>query len=478
MTYAPPGTVAPAEVLTPAQRSARLKSRILAADFVCGAIGVIAAAELWSRTNAGLDQQRVILTGAILALPIFLAHAGLYRSRLITRRASELKRLCEAVALWFVAIVVVGYVAGVPAARGLLMLTAFATFAVLTVEREVVRRIFAHLRRREMIARRAIVIGDDASALDGANNLEIDASGYSVVGLVLTRPGTLPVTLGGRRVLGAIERIFDLVETEDVDTVLIVDGCLDSYVATRLVRQLADLGLHVEVSIAVRDIADTRLAVAERGRYAVAHVMPPIRTGWRMVAKRTFDVVAAAAALTALAPFLLVAAAVIKLDSRGPVLFRQRRVGRDGAEFSMLKLRTMVPDAEARRDELVAANEADGPLFKIENDPRVTRVGRLLRKTSIDELPQLINIIRGDMSLVGPRPALPSEVAGWTPDLFHRLRVRPGLTGLWQIKGRDGTDFESYERYDLYYTDNWSLARDLSIIVRTVPAVIGQRGAR
>jgi lipopolysaccharide/colanic/teichoic acid biosynthesis glycosyltransferase len=177
------------------------------------------------------------------------------------------------------------------------------------------------------------------------------------------------------------------------------------------------------------------------------------------------------------APFLALIAIAIKLDSRGPVFFRQQRVGRNGEQFAMLKLRTMVTNAEALKAELASLNEAAGPLFKMRNDPRITRVGRLLRKTSLDEIPQLWNVVRGEMSLVGPRPALPEEVSAWTADLHHRLRVRPGLTGLWQISGRSDASFESYEHLDLYYTDNWSLARDLWIIARTIPAVIAQRGA-
>jgi lipopolysaccharide/colanic/teichoic acid biosynthesis glycosyltransferase len=160
------------------------------------------------------------------------------------------------------------------------------------------------------------------------------------------------------------------------------------------------------------------------------------------------------------------------------VFFRQKRVGRNGEPFGMMKLRTMVTNADALKAELASRNEAAGPLFKMRDDPRVTRVGRLLRKTSLDELPQLWNVVRGDMSLVGPRPAIPDEVSAWTPDLHHRLRVRPGLTGLWQISGRSDATFESYEHLDLYYTDNWSLARDLWIIARTIPAVLAQRGAR
>jgi len=174
---------------------------------------------------------------------------------------------------------------------------------------------------------------------------------------------------------------------------------------------------------------------------------------------------------------LLVSAIAIKLDGAGPVIFRQQRVGRDGNPFQLLKLRTMVIDAEARLDEVATLNNADGALFKIWADPRVTRVGRFLRRTSVDELPQLINVLRGEMSMVGPRPALLKEQQMWDPGFHNRLRVAPGITGMWQVSGRSNSSFEDYQRLDLYYVDNWSLLTDLAILFQTVPAVLFGRGA-
>ena len=177
------------------------------------------------------------------------------------------------------------------------------------------------------------------------------------------------------------------------------------------------------------------------------------------------------------APILLAAMIAIRLDSRGPVFFEQVRVGRHGETFRLVKLRTMVADAEERKADLTHLNEADGALFKIKEDPRITRVGHLLRKLSIDELPQLFNVLQGTMSMVGPRPALPDEVAKWDDEVVERLRVLPGLTGMWQVWGRSDTSFETYKRLDLYYVDNWSLAHDLRICLRTVGVVVTGRGA-
>ena len=190
--------------------------------------------------------------------------------------------------------------------------------------------------------------------------------------------------------------------------------------------------------------------------------------GWSAVAKRTVDVVVATLSLLLVLPVILLAALAIKLQDGGPVLFRQQRVGRDGKRFMMYKLRTMVPDAEHQLPRLRPHNHRDGPLFKLTNDPRVTSVGRFLRATSIDELPQLVAVLRGTMSMVGPRPALPEEVAQFDESLLGRLTVPPGLTGLWQVEARDDPSFESYRRFDLCYIENWSLRLDFAIMASTV----------
>ena len=193
-------------------------------------------------------------------------------------------------------------------------------------------------------------------------------------------------------------------------------------------------------------------------------------------AKRALDVTCGAAALLVALPLLALVSVAIKLDSRGPVLFKQVRVGRGGRPFLMLKLRTMCADAEGRRLALQNQNERSGPVFKMRADPRITRLGRLLRKYSVDELPQLINVVRGDMSLVGPRPALPSEVSQYEAWQCRRLHVKPGLTGLWQVNGRNAVDFEEWIRLDLEYVRRSSLGLDLLILAKTVPAVLKGTG--
>lgn len=217
--------------------------------------------------------------------------------------------------------------------------------------------------------------------------------------------------------------------------------------------------------------APTRVAgIGSASAIIAAH--PPRRT-----AKRVFDIVASSVGLALLAPILVAVAALVKLDSRGPALFRQTRIGLNGEGFSILKFRTMEQDAESRVADLQAFNEGAGPLFKMKADPRVTRVGRVLRKLSIDELPQLVNVLRGDMSLVGPRPGLPTEVAAYEPHAHRRLLVLPGITGLWQVSGRSDLSWEAGLELDLDYVDDCSFGRDLVILARTIPRVLGSSGA-
>lgn len=213
-------------------------------------------------------------------------------------------------------------------------------------------------------------------------------------------------------------------------------------------------------------------------RERILDVTPaPSRTAYLRWGKRVLDVAAATVGLLVLAPVLFAIALAIKLDTPGPVLYRSRRVGEGGRVFSFLKFRSMVRNAEMLRDELIHLNEVDGPVFKISRDPRITRVGAFLRRTSLDELPQLWNVLGGDMSIVGPRPPIPEEVRQYQPWQMRRLSVPPGLTCLWQIRGRSHVGFDEWMRLDLEYIERRSLILDLSILLRTVPAVLSGKGA-
>jgi exopolysaccharide biosynthesis polyprenyl glycosylphosphotransferase len=225
------------------------------------------------------------------------------------------------------------------------------------------------------------------------------------------------------------------------------------------------------------DIAGPRVHFAHVAGLPLVHVQEPQVSEAMGLAKRTFDLVVTSALLLFGALPMAVVALVIKLQDGGPVFYRQRRVGIHGTEFDMLKFRSMVVGADRIRADLEHANEVDGVLFKIRDDPRVTRFGRFIRKFSIDEMPQLLNVLRGEMSLIGPRPPLPAEVEQYDADVHRRLLVRPGMTGLWQVSGRSDLSWKESVRLDLYYVDNWSLTSDLVILLKTVRAVLFSTGA-
>ncbi len=231
------------------------------------------------------------------------------------------------------------------------------------------------------------------------------------------------------------------------------------------------------VAPSVSDVSSERVRVRPVGGLPLIHIDPPRVTDAARWGKRLFDIVGASLMLLVLAPAFLLSAAAVKLHDRGPVLFRQTRVGRNGERFACLKFRTMVVDAEGLLAQLHAFTGYSKGLFKMHDDPRITKPGRLLRRFSIDELPQLVNVLRGEMSLVGPRPPLPLEAEKYDDRDARRLRVRPGLTGLWQVSGRSDLSWDEAIRLDLYYVDNWSALQDLSILTKTVSAVLRPSGA-
>jgi len=322
---------------------------------------------------------------------------------------------------------------------------------------------------------RLLLVGD--AALDLATRPDRTVVGH--VGNRAADPVVVDLRRGAERLatLGTVEDTVKVARTTRAGTVVVSAADLGPDRTAELVHALGRDGRHVEVLTGVHGVDPHRLTAGTGPAGAVLTVAPVGRFTWREPVKRTTDVVLATLLLMICAPLLGLAVLAVRVADGPGVLFRQRRVGRDGTTFTVLKLRTMVHDAEDQLDGLLRHNEAAGPMFKMRDDPRVTRLGRVLRATSVDELPQLVNVLRGEMSLVGPRPALPREVAQWDDGLRERLRVRPGLTGPWQVHGRFTASLEEYERLDVGYVDNWTLLGDLQLLVRTVPAVLGRHGA-
>ncbi len=418
-------------------------------------------------------------TLVIASLPGFVVGAlvsRLYLARANERHAEETANVVRAVAIGVGWMVVLAFALQFKdLSRLWVFLVAVSTAGTLLAERYCARRVFERMRASGRMTRRIVIVGTDSHAVAMLHTYQRNPElGYEVVGFV----GNDDIgTRGGVDVLGRLDQLSRVLAEQDAVGVVVSLASVSQEDVNLLTRRLTDAGYHVALSSALNDIDVTRLRPQSLDGRTLIYVEPVMRHGMHVLAKRVFDVAQASLIILITAPVLLASMIAIKIDSRGPVLFRQVRVGRNGRHFTMVKLRTMVVDAEHRQAELLEHNEVDGPLFKMSNDPRVTRVGRWLRKLSIDELPQLVSVIRGDMSMVGPRPALPHEVEQWDDVLRERLRVPPGLTGLWQVSGRSNSSFEDYRRLDLYYVDNWSLLHDVRICARTVGVILSGRGA-
>ena len=470
----------PAALVTP-RAAWRPKLLLITADAAALLLTALVSGMLFSWWDPNSDQTSLQLWWAAVAtLPIWLAlfaKQRLYNTRFIGRRIDEFRRIVNASILGTLAVLVVANLGNVLLRRSALFILAATSIAVVTAEREVARRIFLRLRSGGRMVRYVVIAGANPEGRDIAAMLQAEPwLGYKVIGFVDDNASPRdPVP--GVPLLGGVADIGGILREYPNTSVIVASSAVESAVTNRLARDLLDQGVHVELSSTLRDISSQRLTVRPLGRFPVVYVEPITRGGWRAVAKRTFDIFGASAGLILTAPITLLAAIAIKLDTHGPVLFSQTRVGQDSEPFAVLKLRTMVANAEDQLPGLLTQNEADGPLFKMADDPRITRTGRFLRKASIDELPQLWNVIRGNMSLVGPRPALPHETEEWDSLLGQRLRVKPGITGMWQVSGRSDTTFEDYTRLDLYYVDNWSITTDLAILAKTIPVVLMRKGA-
>jgi exopolysaccharide biosynthesis polyprenyl glycosylphosphotransferase len=473
-TLEPPAPVA----VTPVSPQLLRRSQMLA-DGAMVTLGLILALVLPTNLDdslVGWVPTVAAVTATVVAWLVALSAARLYVARVVELASEEIRRLALAGLAVAAAIVLGTFMVGAEkvSRMGLASMVTIVT-ALLVVERSIARLVFLRLRASGRAVRRIVILGTDSAAIALADSVVQKRSlGYQVVGFI---GNDAYARRQGRVVLGGIDRATEILEEHQCSGALISLNSLSIVDVNRLTRELTDAGLHVALSTGLRDIDITRIRPQGIDGQNLLYVEPTIRTGWRRAAKRTFDIAVAGVGLVATAPFVAVAAALIKLESDGPVFFRQERVGRDGEVFKMIKLRSMYQDAEQRKAELMSQNEHDGPLFKMRNDPRVTRVGRIMRKLSVDEFPQFWNVIRGEMSIVGPRPALPSEVRSWDHELHDRLRVLPGITGMWQVSGRSDAGFDAYKRFDLYYVDNWSLVHDMKIVFRTFFVLLSQRGA-
>ncbi|MET0143498.1 MAG: sugar transferase [Ilumatobacteraceae bacterium] len=327
-------------------------------------------------------------------------------------------------------------------------------------------------RSQGRYTQRTLIVGTGRQALEIARLAEVHPeAGSHVIGIVGDEDDA-EAAGRGRLWLGRLDELDVVIAACGVDRIVVCSDEITPVTLARLIRAERDGGPEVVVHAGLSGVAVSRLTLSTFANEAVLHVESAAPSTVALAAKRLFDIVVAGGILLVASPVLAVIAILVKKEDGGPVLFRQQRVGRADAEFGMLKFRTMCVDAEARLAAMQADNQRTGPLFKMARDPRITKIGHVLRRTSIDELPQLINVLKGDMSLIGPRPALRAEVEAFPAGLHARHDVRPGITGLWQVEARDNPAFDAYERLDIHYVENWSLMLDVVVLLATVEHLV------
>ncbi len=450
----------------PSARSRLRRHMVSGSDLVALVIGAVAATSL----SGSASMPAWISVLYVVAFWLSMFASNLYNSRLVTLRSEEFTRLarCGSRALLFIGALALVFRLEVPF-RSALVLLACCLVSTLIV-REVWRWWFGRRRRAGQGLWNSVLVCESGEAGRFESQIAADTSSpHAVVAHVDPQKAKNSEHL--------LTEVLSLARANSANGVIVVESFLDSETANALVRGLLRSHLYVDLASSVVDISADRLATRTLGSGVATWIAPRPKSGWRGRAKRLFDVVLSSGVLLAVSPIFIVLTLAVRFTSPGPVFFRQERVGRYGEPFDMLKFRSMVVDAEKLLEDLSEENEGSGPLFKMKDDPRVTSLGKFMRKTSLDELPQLINVLKNEMSLVGPRPALREEMSHWESALFDRLDVKPGITGQWQVSGRSGTSFEEYSRLDLYYVNNWSLWFDLSILARTIPAVVKSDGA-
>jgi len=453
--------------------------QVITADGLCALASGLLALKLRFVGGGNPPSRYVALS---LGLPLIwlgiVALTGGYDSRFIGVGTDEFRRVLNAGVTLTAAVAILAYATKTDLARGYVVVALPCLTLSNLIARFVLRKRLHRLRRMGSCMRRVVAVGHTPVVADLATELRRETyHGLSVVAACVAGPeGDSEVN--GIPLVGGLRNVAKVVERYDADTVAVLACPEMSGVRLReLAWELEKTGTDLCVAPALLDVAGPRTTIRPVAGLPLLHVDHPEFTGGKQVVKDAFDKVLGVSALALLAPVFIAVAISIRLADGGPALFKQTRVGKDGRAFTVYKFRTMVLDAEDRKSQLAVSNEKDGVLFKIRNDPRITGIGATLRRWSVDELPQLINVVRGDMSLVGPRPALPDEAARYGDYVRRRLAVKPGITGLWQVNGRSDLSWEESVRLDLRYVENWSLVLDLQILWKTGSAVLGGSGA-
>jgi exopolysaccharide biosynthesis polyprenyl glycosylphosphotransferase len=456
---------------------------LVALDYAGTALASLTAIAIFEQADSGFEVSPQVFTlVAYVGLPlgwlIILWGHGAYDRRYLGLGSDEYKRIFRTSITAAASVTILSFALKIDLSRLSVGTALVGSLIYIMIGRWLARRFLVLIRGRGRAVHRVLLIGTYAEASDVfAAVTRAPGAGLVPVGIHLTegyaqsRAVNSPVPVfTGRDVLG-------LVGDLGADTIAVCGSARsEPGELRRLAWQLEGTGIDLVVAPQLTDIAGPRVHIRPVEGLPLLHVEEPKLSGMAWLFKNVMDRVIGAVLLVLLSPLFALISLLIRIGDGGTAFFRQSRVGREGKVFQVIKFRTMYHDAEDRLAHLVDRNESDGLLFKIKDDPRITPVGRLLRKTSLDELPQLINVVKGEMSLVGPRP-LPADDGDFLGDVRRRLLVRPGMTGLWQVSGRSELSWDDAVRLDLYYVDNWSLAFDLVILWRTVGVVFGRRGA-
>jgi exopolysaccharide biosynthesis polyprenyl glycosylphosphotransferase len=446
-------------------------------DFCCAAAAALAAVLLRFGGDAGHPYIALSLALPVLWLAA-LWLAGAYDVRFVGTGSDEFRKVMNAGVGLTAAIAIASYANNMELSRGYLLIALPSMTLLDLITRYAMRKRLHRLRAGGSCMQSVVAVGHETAVAGLIAELRRDSyHGLSVAAACVTQPPGCR-EIAGIPVYGGLDDVTAAVSHFAADTVA-VTSCpeMDAFKLRALAWELEKADTDLYVSPALLDVAGPRTTIRPTAGLTLLHVDHPRLDGIRLAVKAVFDWCLAGLALVMLAPLMGVLALMIRLEDGGPVLFTQMRVGKAGKTFQIYKFRTMVVDAEQRKAELMARNEHDGVLFKLRNDPRVTAVGAHLRRWSVDELPQLFNVLLGDMSLVGPRPPLPDEAAKYAEHVYRRLVVKPGITGLWQVSGRANLPWDEAVRLDLRYVENWSFALDLQILWKTISALLQRSGA-
>ena len=460
--------------------SSRRYVLILAAlDAIIGALAVAVPSQFSDNLNAAPE---LVVLPVLFALAIWPLTIGLsrgYNGRQIGVGTEEIRPVLRA----GVALIVIGaFPAGLLSELTWLKLVVVAVpvaVGLSLIARYVARKILHRRQRAGLNVREVVIVGGLASTIDLSSRLERESHcGMRVIGACVPAGEVEAAKALGLTVLGDLSDVAGVIRRVGADAVAVTsDDATRNNFLRYLSWSLEGAGVEMLVDPGLVEVAGPRMHIRPMMGFPLLQIEEPHFAGWRKALKRIFDVALTGLGIVVIAPLLAAIALVIKIQDGGPVFFKQRRVGRGGQEFTMYKFRSMVIDAEARKADLLALNEGKGGLFKLTRDPRITPLGRFLRDYSLDELPQLFNVLNGTMSLVGPRPHLAHELAEMPSEASRRALVTPGLTGLWQVSGRSHLEGDDAIRLDLRYVENWSFTLDLLIMWKTASAVLAKRGA-